>query len=123
PVVKGITFHFVCVRAAIARELWTREFYVGVSVLDSLLFGALKANSSTPVLDLFQTLIAAEIHSPGFVVYPIHSLGLLGAGVLPLLSPPGKASDANLLVEAYGLVLSPQTNSLKDTAKVLKRAA
>jgi hypothetical protein len=48
---RGLEHHFVTVRSALAKELWSRQFFLGVTVLDSLLFRAMKDASVNELVD------------------------------------------------------------------------
>ncbi|MGE0327255.1 MAG: hypothetical protein AB7K71_18380 [Polyangiaceae bacterium] len=115
---KAVEHHMVLVRAQIARELWGRQLFIGVSVLDDLLFRAIVDGSSNPVLRTLELIRDNELHHPGFVVFPVHSFGLLGAGALHFFTK----ARIEFTSSAFGLVLSPQTNSLTATIALLDRA-
>lgn len=46
---KAVCHHLFVVRAEMARQLWARHIFVGVSVLDDLLVRAVSAGESDPV--------------------------------------------------------------------------
>lgn len=104
---RGALFHFARVRNAIARRLWQREFFIGLSVIESLLFHFLVLGGSDTLGDLLRFVRDKGLHRAGFVVYPLHSLGVLGVGFLRTL---GKKRTYFTLDEA-GLVLRPQVST------------
>lgn len=54
------------VRAELARVLWSRGRYVGVTVLDELLFDALSRGAAEPVHAVLRALLASPLLSrPG----------------------------------------------------------
>jgi len=80
---RGFNFHFLRVRAAVARGLWSRGIFIGLSVIDELLFSRIRdAYSKDPVLELLTIIKDNDVHKPGFVLYPIHSMGVNGVGFL-----------------------------------------
>ena len=117
--VRGCEYHLTQVRAQLARELWSRQLFIGVSVLDELLFGAVAHDATTdPVRRVLEVIRDEGLHHPGLVIFPVHSFGMLGAGFLHW------ATDGRVeyMSEAFGIALSPQTNSLEKTVAFLERA-
>ncbi len=117
-VLKACEHHLVRVRAAIAQRLWSRQVFIGVSVIDALVFRAIAA-SPNPVKWVLEFIREGGLHSPGLVIYPVHSLGFLGVGFFQAIT--GKR--LRYISRPYGLALSPQTNSFKDTCAFLQDAA
>jgi hypothetical protein len=115
---KAIEYHMVQLRAQLARELWGCGLFIGVSVLDELLFRAVVEESNTPVLRTLELIRDNELHYPGFVVFPIHSFGILGAGLLQWSTN----NQIDFTSSEFGVVMAPQTNSLDATIDLLKRA-
>jgi len=107
------------VRNAIADELWPRELFVAVEILDELLFEALCANAEDPVFEVLRALRDARVDAMGLLVFGVHSVGLQGASLPDLLAGTGvEFADPSL-----GVAITPQTNSLADTIAFLDRAA
>jgi hypothetical protein len=115
---KAVEHHMTLLRAQLARELWARQLFIGVSVLDELLFGAVVEGSTSPVLRTLELIRDNELHHPGFVVFPVHSFGVLGAGMLHFFTE----SRIEFTSSAFGIVVAPQTNSLTGTIALLERA-
>ncbi len=115
---KAVEHHLRLLRAQLARELWGRQLFIGVSVLDDLLFRAVVEGATNPVLRTLELIRDNEMHHPGFVVFPVHSFGVLGAGFLHFFTN----ARIEFTASAFGLVLAPQTNSLKGTLALLERA-
>jgi hypothetical protein len=110
PDLSGFHHHLVNVRAAILRELWRREIFIGISVIDDLFFDAVRDDSiQEPVRHVLEVIRDHGIHRPGFVVYPVHSLGVLGAGLFAIT----EEADFSFFIEDYGLAVRPQSNSSK----------
>lgn len=117
---KGFEYHFLVVRNQILRVLRTRELFIGSSVIDDLLFGALRDFAEPlPVRALLKIIQDNGIHKPGFVIYPLHSFGVAGVGILETL---GK-QRFDLIIPYAGLAVRAQTNSLERTIHFLAEAA
>ena len=115
----GAEFHLMKARSALARQLWSRQLFIGVTVLDNLLFHSfVHHDTDRPIERVIDLIRDHGLHHPGLVIFPVHSFGLLGAGLLHW------RTDARLDFTAsrFGLSLSPQTNSLKETLRYLDRA-
>jgi hypothetical protein len=107
------------VRNAIADELWPRELFVAVEILDELLFEALRAKAEDPVFEVLRSLRDARVDATGLLVFGVHSIGLQGASLPDLLAGTGvEFGDPS-----WGVAITPQTNSLEDTIGFLDRAA
>lgn len=113
---RPLSHHIVEVRAELARALWSRQFFVDTEVLDELIFySALDANVADPVLAVLEWIRDSRATRPGLMIFPLHSFGVVGAG---LLRPSvGRISFVNA---AGGYALSPQTNNLQRTLAFLE---
>src|SRR4051812_40932330 len=57
PELKGFDQNFRRVRTALARTLWSRGIFVGLSILDELLFSAIRSNTSAdPIGQVFNAI-------------------------------------------------------------------
>ena len=116
---RAVEHHLINLRAGLARELWSRQLFIGVSVLDDLLFrGVVHHAWDRPVERLLEVVRDKALHSPGLVVFPVHSFGVLGAGLLHWRTD----ARAEYAAPAFGIALSPQTNSLQESGRFLVRA-
>lgn len=112
----ALVHHLTVIRGAIARVLWTRQLFIGNSVLDDLVFGAARrADPDGPVLTVFRTIAERGLYHPGLVVYPLHGFGVLGAGLVQALT----REHISLLSEEFGFALTPQTNGIGKTMDFL----
>lgn len=102
--------HLIQVRAELARQLWQRRLFVGVTVLDELLLPAIRGRSGDPVLDVLVQLASSPLANPAYVIYPLHSLGLLGSG---MLLKPNELTCEHLARE-YGVAVCAQNNRMTD---------
>lgn len=114
---KGVVHHLGRALSALSYELWAEQIFLGASVLDDVLLHAIQDSSNADPLEAAIRLIhEAGIHQPGFVVYPLHSLAIYGAGLL-------RGVDLHFFVKSAALLLSPQTNSDKGAVRFLNSAA
>ncbi len=119
PVLKGFEHHFKTARNAILRKLWSKGVLIGISVVESLLFSALCDSSvADPVAEVFRRIKDFGLHRPGFVLYPLHSFGIVGFGLLGFLT--GKR--LRFIDEKVGIAIAPQANSEDELLRFLKVA-
>jgi hypothetical protein len=72
PGLRGFDYHFRQVRSALAKALWSRGIFIGLSVLDDLLFSGFRNKPpSDPVTQALLIIKDNDVHKPGFVLYPI----------------------------------------------------
>ena len=76
-------------------------------------------NEENPILHSLKIVRDSEVLRPGFVVYPMHSFGVIAAGLLHAYS----SARVQFQVPRYGLIVTPQTNSYSNTLAFLKDAA
>jgi hypothetical protein len=106
------------IRNAIADVLRGRELLVAVEIVDDLLFEAVKATSGDPVVQIIvETLRDARVGEAGLLVFGVHSLGLTTDDLRSLLDRTG----VELIDAAWGIAITPQTNSLAGTMEFLER--
>ncbi len=113
---RASAFHLASVRAELARELWSRRVFLGLEVLDRLLYRAVAIDrAADPVLRCLEIVRDRQLARPGMVVFPVHSFGLLAGGLLRtrttrswIFSPAGS-----------GIALFPQTNRWSRTRETL----
>jgi hypothetical protein len=116
---RGLDYHFKKVRTALAKALWSRGLFIGLSVLDDLLFSSIRtAAVSDPISKCLTVIKDNDVHKPGFVLYPIHSLGVNGVGFFEFFTK----SRVQLAIASAGILLRAQTNSLDRSAEFLESA-
>jgi hypothetical protein len=116
---SGVEYHLVQIRSVLARALWSRQLFIGVTVLDDLLFYAFAHSpAENPLESAIGSIRDHGLHHPGLIIYPVHSFGLLGAGFLHHFTD----SRLDYTSSSFGIALTPQTNSLKDTLQFFERA-
>lgn len=114
---RGTDHHLSQLVNGLLRELWVHDVLVGASVVGELAYGAVRDGVSDVVVDVLEYVRDAGLHSPGYVIYPVHSFGILGAGFMHTLSE----NRIEFAPEGYGLAVSPQTNRWDTTIAVLQR--
>jgi hypothetical protein len=116
---RGLAFNLDAVLDAVCRELWSREIYIGASLVAELLFDAAKQGSVVDplraVLDFFRDRRVAR---DGLIVFPLHTFGILSAGLLAGFT----GARLSVVNPRAGYVLIPQTNKLSRTVEALEQA-
>lgn len=114
---KSIEVNLIEIRSRVARELWGHGFYISHNVLDSLLFSiAAHTDDDNLLLSLLETIRNSGIHKPGFIIYPLHSLGILGYGLFHHQT----GSKVYFTNKAFGYTVSGQSNSFDQTIDFIK---
>ncbi|MEA1015154.1 HEPN domain-containing protein [Sphingosinicella sp. LY1275] len=72
----AIEHHMVRLRAALARTLWSNEFFIGRSILDEYILHMAKTGAGGVCQSVMAELDAAGADRPGFVLYPLTRFGL-----------------------------------------------
>lgn len=98
--------------------------FIGISVVETLLFDCLRDNTvADPVAEVFARIKNFGLHHPGFILYPLHSFGIMGLGFATFLT----GSRIYFTDERAGIAIFPQNNSdevfmqsVKDGMKALK---
>jgi Apea-like HEPN len=117
---KSLTHHMWILRKFIAKELWGRGIYVGVSVLDNLVFRATRDSATQhPVKRVLEYIRGYGLHHPGLVVYPLHSFGIAGAGAFDILTK----GTIRFYEKNQGILITPQTNGIGKTVQFIESAA
>lgn len=106
---NAIEHHIRNLRAAIARELWSHEIYVGRSILDECVFGASKAGGGNIAGRVIADLAQAGAERPGFVLYPLTSFGM----EMPLLFGRSPSLRDWVAFPRAGYAVSGQQHSVK----------
>ena len=109
--------HISMIREPIRRHLSLRRIYVSGEVLDELVLDAALDGSLNVVADVLSRLRDAQMHRRGMLIFPLHSLGVLGAGLLQAARGRISFIDASA-----GLALAPQSNSVAGTLRFLDEA-
>lgn len=112
---RAICHHIMMIRAELARQLWARHIFVGVSILDELVFLTAKQGEADPVLATLERLRDSRLDFQSLLVFPLQSYGVLAAG---LLRPLAGATTA-MINTSQRFVLNPQTNNLGRTTALL----
>lgn len=115
----GLSHHLMAIRAGLARALWKAEVYVGISIIDELIFQAAKNKSGNIVQEVMSFLTTSRIGNAGFVLYPLHGFGI--GTVTPFQL--GRDASAFLHFRSMATCIAPQTNDLDSTFEVMSRMA
>lgn len=112
-----LVWHLTEIRRVLARELWSRQIFVGLSVIDELLFYEFtRAGATDPLLGVLERIRDARMTRPGMILFPLHSFGILSAGLLHSFSEHRIA----VLDAKWGVAVTPQTNDLDRTLSFLE---
>jgi hypothetical protein len=102
------------------RTLYSHAVFIGGSVLDQILYDKIRnSDIIDPVGEALRVIRDVGIHKPGLILYPLHSLSLLGVGLWEKITK----HKFELFIEEGDLFVGSQTNSLKQTIKFVERAA
>jgi hypothetical protein len=103
---SGAIHHLSIVLRAVTLELWRRQIFIGWNAIESILFRCFRDGSvADPILEVVEIIARSGVHRPGFVVYPLHSFGILGAGLAAFAG-----TTTRFHLPGLGLVLSPQAS-------------
>jgi len=119
PELSGFDHHFIKVRNTILRTLWSEGVLIGPSVIENLLFNALIDKTiDDPIGDVFDGIHHFGLHCPGFVLYPLHSFGVKGQGLLGFLT----GRRLSFIDARAGIAITPQTNTKERLVEFLENA-
>jgi hypothetical protein len=112
---KAIEHHLIVLRRQLLEELWSRHLFLSINTIEQLLYASLKVDEH-PFVTIAACITSNGLHHPGFVLYPLHSFGFLGAG----LFSGSHYNAARLNLTPAGIALTPQTNSAAQTVAFLQ---
>lgn len=115
---KALAFHLLEVRQAIADGLLMRQIFIDSEILDEAVFFLAQTDDSDDLVGKVLRWLR-DVGKPraGLLVFPVHSLGILGAGLLRKEKRHLGFTDAKA-----GYSVHPQTNSFDRTIEVLDDA-
>jgi hypothetical protein len=77
----AVEHNLLQLRAGLARVLWSNEVFIGIDIIDRVLFDLVVSGKAPNLVTSFLHFVQEKgIHRAGFVVYTLHSLGVLGLG-------------------------------------------
>jgi hypothetical protein len=117
-VAAALEHHLRKARAVLARTLWGQEVFLGIDVIDHLLYDVYAHTSGDPIKQFFEVVAAEGLHRPGFVLYPLHSFGVLGFGFFRFF----QNAEFHLMLADAGVALTAQTNSAEASLRFLNGA-
>jgi hypothetical protein len=119
PGAQALAHHLLQLREVLASELYSREIFVGASVLDDLLFFAASSGpGDDPLLAALEFLRDRRVNRPGLVLLPLHGFGIIAAGLTHALTQ----RRLSVLRPEWDLALTPQTNDMSKTIAWLEQA-
>lgn len=95
-----------------------RDCFVGLSVIDDLIFQAVKAGQPDIVAEVINAIVGRQLHDPGMIVFPLHGFGI----ALPFADTVRSGPHPQLVLEAAGLFVMAQTNDIEKTIALLDDA-
>jgi hypothetical protein len=114
----AVEHHLRKARAALARTLWGQEVFLGIDVIDHLLYEVYAHAADDPIKRFFEIVAAEGVHRPGFVLYPLHSFGVLGFGFFRFFQD----AEFHLTLADAGVALTAQTNRVDASLRFLNEA-
>jgi hypothetical protein len=116
---KALVHHFTRVRSAIAQALWSREIFIGIDVIDELAFYGAQDNTVTDlILECLTRIRDGHMNRPGLIVFPVHSFGVLSAGLVY----PLRRGQLTIVNAASGYALFPQSQIPMECSRVSTRS-
>lgn len=73
---RGTMYHLNVIRIALADALWGENIFIGISVLDEMVFQQATSSGSDIVSGVLKELETLSASNEGFVIYPLHGLGM-----------------------------------------------
>lgn len=98
------------------RVLWGHKIYLSGSVVEQLAFNCATRQPNKDFAEaFFEFVVQRGLHRPGFVLYPIHGFGILGAGLFKLIG----ARRPRIDFREAGIMMATQSNSAAETMAFL----
>lgn len=108
---NGIMYHTVMLRVEILKALWQNQIYIGMSIVDELIFNFSQDLTGRTSSQIIQFLTNTQAGTPGFVLYPLHGLGL----EIPPMFRIDHSIKSYILFKSVGACLTLQSTRF-DTA-------
>jgi hypothetical protein len=105
-------------RNRLNRILAAHDVHIGQSILEEGLYDLLRSGSPDPVNDLLEAVEEHQLHEPGFVLYPLHSFGVVWDGLRMQSAPPSE-----VVFDTNGIAVTPQLNDPEAVIGFLRRSA
>ena len=114
---KAVEYNLTVARAGMARILWQNDVFVGVDAIDRLLYQIFSEGTATdPLRQFLDVLMREGVHKPGFIVYPLHSFGILGFGLFSFFR---RTQQTHLSLAHAGIAVTAQQGKLDKTIAFL----
>lgn len=111
-------WHIFQIRVVLSSALQTRGIFIGWTVLDELFLDELRKGTPRPLLGVLERIRDARMTRPGLMIFPLHSFGILAAGLVHAYTD----QRISVMSPSWGVALSPQTNSFERTLAFLERS-
>lgn len=106
---NGILYHATMLRAEILKALWSNEIYIGMSIVDELIFNFSKDLTAPTSSQVLQYLTTTQAGTAGFVLYPLHGVGL---ETQPMFGVDDSIKSY-ILFKSIGACLTSQSNDFE----------
>lgn len=116
---RGCLHHFMQIRIGLARTLWTGEYYIGISLLDDLVFQLAKASHRRIYRDVINYVQNSDAMEAGFVLYPLHGFGIQMPGRLERNS----SLSPYITFKKLGVCVTSQHHSIPSAYRGVTRMA
>ncbi|WP_067916475.1 MULTISPECIES: HEPN domain-containing protein [unclassified Sulfitobacter] len=116
---RGLMHHMLVIRSELAKALWRAELYVGISIIDELVFQSVKKGPGPIVQDVLSYLTTTQVGAPGFVLYPLHGFGIERESIFDM----GRGANSFLHFRQMGVCLAAQSNDFDATVDTVYRMA
>lgn len=113
----AIEYHLKVLSDGLARTLWRKEIFLGLKTIRELFYSSLLIETGQPIRAFLEAVLESEMSKPGFVIYPLHSFGLINVDVDSCFEGDNKILD----LSTEGVVISTQSNDSQKTNMLLER--
>lgn len=121
PQFKGVDFHMIFLRKKIIYTLRQLNIFIGSDTVDELIYySALQSAQTSFIPTLIALIKNNHFHEHALVVFPVHSFGLLGFGLLDFVMKGKGAKISYTCTPAKDISVSAQTGSLEDFISLFK---
>lgn len=119
PISRLVSPVVVELRNRAERTLRSHDVHVGRSIVEGAMFDLVRAGSSDPLGDFYSLVEGRGFHEFGFVLYPLHSFGVLHEE--PAFF--GEQAPDEVVFPDNGVAITPQLNSAESAVAWLRRIA
>ncbi|HRK02281.1 MAG TPA: hypothetical protein PLH57_06405, partial [Oligoflexia bacterium] len=106
---RGIEYHLIQLRNDLRKRLVAKQIFIGTSIIEEVIFNCARNGASDSVNAAFKLINSSVVASPGLIIYPLNSFGILGVAGCVLR---GEEFPTFVLPDC-GIALIPQQNSIE----------